>query len=215
MAPEIIDEAPLVIEDQTQQLKKISRTTQWRKRAKELRGEAAQVKKPRKEYFCNKCNQPMTSDGHTQFKGKRFCSATEGKSKEQCSSSNLPQCKKDKAKFTSSTFSSASTDHVQNSRLLSSSFTSPASSSSHSYDSPSYNSDPLLNGLRPLLLDKESTSQEFESPSTGNAVTKLMESPHRKTDFSQRLPLGWRETIDPKDWQWIGQHLFASKGVLA
>jgi hypothetical protein len=38
MAPEIIDEAPLVIEDQTQQLKKISRTTQWRKMAKELRG---------------------------------------------------------------------------------------------------------------------------------------------------------------------------------
>jgi formylmethanofuran dehydrogenase subunit E len=83
MAPEIIDEAPLVIEDQTQQLKKISRTTQWRKMAKELRGEVAQVKKPRKEYSCNKCNQPMTSDGHTQLKGKRFCSATEGKSKEQ------------------------------------------------------------------------------------------------------------------------------------
>ncbi|XP_046454870.1 mucin-19-like [Daphnia pulex] len=38
-------------------------------------------------------------------------------------SSNLPQCKKDKTKFTSSTFSSASTDHVQNSRLLSSSVT--------------------------------------------------------------------------------------------
>lgn len=83
MAPEIIDEAPLVIEDQTQQLKKISRTTQWRKMAKELRGEVAQVKKPRKEYSCNKCNHPMTFDGHTQFKGKRFCSATEGKSKEQ------------------------------------------------------------------------------------------------------------------------------------
>jgi hypothetical protein len=97
--------------------------------------------------------------------------------------------------------------------LLSSSFTSPASSSSHSYDSPSYNSDPLLNGLWPLLLDKEYTSQEVKSPSTGNAVRKLMESPHRKTDFLQRLPLGWREKIDPNDWQWIGQHLFASKGV--
>ena len=41
-----------------------------------------------------------------------------------------------------------------------------------------------------------------------------MESPHRKTDFSHRLPSGWRQTIDPIDWQWIGQHLFASKGLL-
>ena len=52
------------------------------------------------------------------------------------------------------------------------------------------------------------------SPIAGNAVTKMMESPHRKTDFSQRLPSGWRETLDPIDWQWVGQSLFASKGVL-
>ncbi|EFX65478.1 hypothetical protein DAPPUDRAFT_264638 [Daphnia pulex] len=158
-------------------------------------------------------NLPQCKKDKAKFTSSTYSSASADHT--DSISSNLPQCKKDKTKFTSSTFSSASTDHVQNSRLLSGSFTSPASSSSHSYDSPSYNSDPLLNGLRPLLLDKESTSQEFKSPSTGNAVTKLMESPHRKTDFSQRLPLGWRETIDPKDWQWIGQHLFASKGVLA
>ncbi|KAI9562491.1 hypothetical protein GHT06_009928 [Daphnia sinensis] len=69
-------EAAVTIQDESQPPKKISRTTQWRKRAKELKGDAAQVKKPRKEYSCTKCHMLMSSDGHTQFKGKRFCSAS-------------------------------------------------------------------------------------------------------------------------------------------
>jgi hypothetical protein len=76
-------EAAMTIQDESQPPKKISRTTRWRKRTKELKGDAAQVKKPRKEYSCTKCHMPMSSDGHTQFKGKRFCSVSEGKSKEE------------------------------------------------------------------------------------------------------------------------------------
>lgn len=76
-------EAAMTIQYESQPPKKISRTTQWRKRTKELKGDAAQVKKPRKEYSCTKCHMPMSSDGHTQFKGKRFCSVSEGKSKEE------------------------------------------------------------------------------------------------------------------------------------
>ncbi len=33
-------------------------------------------------------------------------------------------------------------------------------------------------------------------------------------DYSHRLPVGWLQTLDKIDQQWIGQHLFASKGNL-
>lgn len=69
--------------DQTLCPKKISRTTEWRKRSKELNGEETKLKKPRKEYSCSKCNKPMSSDGHSQFKGKRFCAVSDGKTKEE------------------------------------------------------------------------------------------------------------------------------------
>ena len=36
----------------------------------------------------------------------------------------------------------------------------------------------------------------------------------RKMDFSSRLPFGWKDTMQPSDMSWVGQQLFASKGVL-
>ena len=66
-----------------QPVKKISRTTDWRKRTKEVKRDVGKFKKARKEYSCSKCHQPMSSEGHTQFKGKRFCSTNEGKTKEE------------------------------------------------------------------------------------------------------------------------------------
>ncbi|XP_078606607.1 uncharacterized protein LOC144879237 [Branchiostoma floridae x Branchiostoma japonicum] len=44
----------------------VPRTTAWRKRKADTGG-------VRKEYTCSVCNQPMTSEGHTQFRGQRYC----------------------------------------------------------------------------------------------------------------------------------------------
>ena len=38
--------------------------------------------------------------------------------------------------------------------------------------------------------------------------------PHRSNDYTHRIPTGWLNTVDKIDQQWIGQTLFASKGVL-
>ena len=62
---------------------KIPRTTEWRKRKQEEKEDKAKPKRPRKAYSCSKCNLPMTSEGHSQFKGKRFCLASDGKTKEE------------------------------------------------------------------------------------------------------------------------------------
>jgi hypothetical protein len=68
--------------------------------------------------------------------------------------------------------------------------------------------------LFPQVSHQGATSACYEQLIVaGNAETKRMESPHRKTDYSQRLPSGWRETLDPIDWQWVGQNLFPCKGV--
>ena len=64
--------------------KKIPRTTEWRNRNQEEKEDMAKRKKPKKAYSCSKCHLPMTSDeGHSQVKGKRFCSASDGKTKEE------------------------------------------------------------------------------------------------------------------------------------
>uniref|UniRef100_A0A8C4R2N2 Uncharacterized protein n=1 Tax=Eptatretus burgeri TaxID=7764 RepID=A0A8C4R2N2_EPTBU len=47
--------------------KPASRTTDWRHRKKT--GE----RKERKVYTCRVCNKPITSPGHTQFRGHRYC----------------------------------------------------------------------------------------------------------------------------------------------
>ena len=49
-----------------------SRTTAWRH--KRIRQEGKEGKtRTRKVYTCQTCGQPMTSEGHTQFKGQRYC----------------------------------------------------------------------------------------------------------------------------------------------
>jgi hypothetical protein len=63
--------------------KKISRNIEWRKRSNVINGEETKLKKPRKEYSCSKCNKPMSSDGNTQFKGKRFGAVSDVKTKEE------------------------------------------------------------------------------------------------------------------------------------
>jgi hypothetical protein len=42
----------------------------------------------------------------------------------------------------------------------------------------------------------------------------LLFQPHRSNDYTHRIPTGWLNTVDKIDQQWIGQTLFASKGVL-
>lgn len=39
--------------------------------------------KARKEYTCRKCQQPMTTAGHTQFRGSRYCPIGNPVSKEE------------------------------------------------------------------------------------------------------------------------------------
>ena len=58
------------------------RTTAWRKRKREA--EQCQQQGldvpvvPRKVYTCRVCNKPMSTPGHTQFRGQRYCSETPG-----------------------------------------------------------------------------------------------------------------------------------------
>lgn len=46
-------------------------------------------------------------------------------------------------------------------------------------------------------------------------IVIFKELPGRKVDFTSRLPAGWKETVETTDTSWIGQQLFASKGVIA
>lgn len=57
----------------------VSRTTAWRKR-KNVSTESTVKEKEsdRKVYTCTKCQHPMTTtNGHSQFKGQRYCPNTE------------------------------------------------------------------------------------------------------------------------------------------
>ena len=47
-----------------------SRTTAWRHKKEREEGKQA---KTRKVYTCRVCGQPMTTEGHTQFRGQRYC----------------------------------------------------------------------------------------------------------------------------------------------
>ena len=47
-----------------------SHTTAWRHEQEKKMGKSA---KPRKTYTCKVCGRPMTSDGHAQFFGQRYC----------------------------------------------------------------------------------------------------------------------------------------------
>ena len=47
-----------------------SRTTAWRRKREREQG---QRPRERKEYSCRICNRPMTTPGHTQFYGQRYC----------------------------------------------------------------------------------------------------------------------------------------------
>ncbi|CAH3031612.1 unnamed protein product [Pocillopora meandrina] len=49
-----------------------SSTSKWRKRKAEAEGRA-QFKEVRKVYTCRVYSKPMTSEGHTQFRGRRYC----------------------------------------------------------------------------------------------------------------------------------------------
>ncbi|PIK44872.1 hypothetical protein BSL78_18257 [Apostichopus japonicus] len=55
---------------------KVSRTTEWRKRKAQALAQTlapGTAKLPRKEYSCRVCGKGMSSTGHTQFRGKRYC----------------------------------------------------------------------------------------------------------------------------------------------
>ena len=47
-----------------------SHTTAWRQEQEKKMGKSA---KPRRAYTCKSCGRPMTSEGHTQFFGQRYC----------------------------------------------------------------------------------------------------------------------------------------------
>ena len=73
---------PVVIVVEAPQLTAMSRTTAWRKRKKEAEaGEQSRTPRcpvARKVYSCRVCGRPMTSEGHTQFRGQRYCAQTPG-----------------------------------------------------------------------------------------------------------------------------------------
>jgi hypothetical protein len=59
-----------------------SKTTAWRKRKAELESQSkhqgsepnsSSSQKIQKEYTCKNCDQPMTSQGHMQYHGERYC----------------------------------------------------------------------------------------------------------------------------------------------
>ena len=52
-----------------------SRTTVWRHKKEREEGKQA---KTRKVYTCRVCGHPMTTEGHTQFRGQRYCPLAPG-----------------------------------------------------------------------------------------------------------------------------------------
>ena len=52
-----------------------SRTTAWRRKREREEG---QRPRERKKYTCRICGKPMTSPGHTQFYGQRYCPGAPG-----------------------------------------------------------------------------------------------------------------------------------------
>ena len=84
---QIIEVVDRVVEEvEAEQSPHVSRKTAWRKR-KAVQSEASENGlavadvsakktengKKRKAYSCTPCNKPMSSGGHTQFKGVRHC----------------------------------------------------------------------------------------------------------------------------------------------
>lgn len=53
-----------------------SRQTDWRNRKRAAEG--ANMPLPRKTYTCGTCGKPMMTEGHTQFRGQRYCPQTPG-----------------------------------------------------------------------------------------------------------------------------------------
>ncbi|KAK4028144.1 hypothetical protein OUZ56_017397 [Daphnia magna] len=82
-----IDQFTIVVIDNPELLisPAISRTTAWRKRKNPLTGSAGKEKEQeRKAYTCTKCQQPMTTtNGHSQFRGQRYCPNTETLTKKE------------------------------------------------------------------------------------------------------------------------------------
>ena len=52
-----------------------SRTTVWRHKREREEGK---ISRRRKVYTCTVCGRPMTSEGHTQFRGQRYCPSAPG-----------------------------------------------------------------------------------------------------------------------------------------
>ena len=52
-----------------------SRTTVWRQKRDRQEGK---ISRPRKAYTCKVCKRPMTSEGHSQFRGQRYCPSAPG-----------------------------------------------------------------------------------------------------------------------------------------
>lgn len=52
----------------------VSRTTKWRhQKAAAIQEGSTSSKRPRKVYCCGVCGKPTSSEGHTQFRGQRYC----------------------------------------------------------------------------------------------------------------------------------------------
>ena len=51
----------------------VSRTTEWRRRKAATEGMLPTAKTARKQYGCRVRGQAMSSPGHTQFRGQRYC----------------------------------------------------------------------------------------------------------------------------------------------
>lgn len=69
-SPQQIGEVPMEVLPPTPST---SRTTDWRRRKAIAEGSGPATKAPRKVYACRVCNQPMATEGHTQYKGRRYC----------------------------------------------------------------------------------------------------------------------------------------------
>ena len=76
-----------------------SRTTQWRKRKLALGGARTGKKNKRKIYSCSTCEKPVTSEGHTGFKGKRYCPHAEGQIPQQQWLQNMRAAAEKRAKI--------------------------------------------------------------------------------------------------------------------
>lgn len=70
----------LVMLDSSTPTTHVSRTTEWRRRKAAAAGKQPQGvyeqqtnKPPRKQYGCRVCGKAMSSPGHTQFRGQRYC----------------------------------------------------------------------------------------------------------------------------------------------